>query len=166
MKIKIIAIMLVIIGTLQLTGDLFGFPVLKTLGLVSHASPAPKVFTAQEGFETYSSDFYIKWIEIDRQEHITHLSPATYKNICGPYNRRNAYGAALSYAPVLYANPKTREMHASIIHYAFCGQAPLLHELGIDPLKILGNIQIEIKPRQKLPADHSWKLNYEIICNK
>ena len=46
----------------------------------------------------------------------------------GPYNRRNAYGAALAYGPVL-----PQELRDPVMRYAMCGNAPLLSELGIDP---------------------------------
>lgn len=166
MKYTISALLLIIVGIMQLMGDLMGLPVLKVLGLVSHASPAPKVFTAQNGFETYSGNFYINWFGKDQQEHSIHLTPKNYASIRGPYNRRNAYGAALSYAPVLYAEGSTRDMQQSIMRYGFCNKAPLMQELGIDPLQVEGNIRIEIKPRQILSSNHTWKLSYEIICNE
>jgi hypothetical protein len=44
----------------------------------------------------------------------------------GPYNRRNVYGAALAYAPVL--PPALRD---PVTKHALCGDAPLLRELGL-----------------------------------
>ena len=49
------AVMLTSLGCVQMMGDLTHSKVLKALGAASQASPAPKVFTAHEGFETFSS---------------------------------------------------------------------------------------------------------------
>jgi hypothetical protein len=156
---------LIAIGSLQMIGDVFKIDSLKAFGLALQTSPAPKVFTAHQGFETYSSEFFIDWVSLDGQNHSLKITPKEYYHgILGPYNRRNAYGAALSYGPVLNANEKTRPMFESISRYAFCHDAPILSELGIDPKNIKGPITIRLQPRQKLPLDHKWKLNYEIFC--
>jgi hypothetical protein len=165
MKHYFAAIFLVIIGLSQLTGDVLNLPLLKIAGLVTHASPAPKVFTTQQGFETYSSNFYLDYLDNAEKAHSLHITPAVYKHIKGPYNRRNAYGAALSYAPVLYANLNTRLMLMSTLQYAFCKQTSLLKELGID-VNNAHNVQIRIVPRLTLPKNHSWKLNYAVDCKK
>jgi hypothetical protein len=156
---------LIIVGCLQVAGDLLKLPALKAFSLALQVSPAPKVFTAQEGFETYSSNFYLDWTDLQGKKHSFHITPKEYYHgIRGPYNRRNAYGAALSYGPVLYANPKTRPMFESVAHYALCGDAPALKELGIDSKTISGPITIRLEPRQKLPENHTWKLSHEISC--
>jgi hypothetical protein len=124
------AVMLTGLGCLQMMGDLTHSKVLKALGAASQASPAPKVFTAHEGFETFSSQFYLQWRSRDGVAHSLQLTPEIYGRLHGPYNRRNAYGAALSYGPVLAANPLTQPMFASVSRYALCGRAPVLRELG------------------------------------
>jgi hypothetical protein len=93
------------------------------------------------------------------------LTPAVYHDVAGPYNRRNAYGAVLSYAPVLQSEPTTRPMHDSAIAYTMCGDSSLLDEIGIDRATIAGPVIIELKPRQQLPTDHGWKLVYEVACD-
>lgn len=165
MKNYLAAFFLVLIGISQLTGDLFNLPMLKIFGAISHASPAPKVFTAQQGFETYSSNFYLDWVDDESQSHSLHITPTIYKQIKGPYNRRNAYGAALSYAPVLYANANTQPMLLSALQYAFCDQPALLNELGIDA-KNLRELKVRLVPRQKLADNHHWKLIYAVNCKK
>lgn len=164
MKTKIGALLLVIIGLLQIAGDLLHLPAIKILGLALQASPAPKVFTAQNGFETYSSNFYIDWTDKENHLHSLHLTPDIYHQIQGPYNRRNAYGAALSYAPVFNSNPKTVPMLDSVMQYAFCNKKPILKELGINP-DLVNATRVRIVPRQKLETNHTWKLIYEINCN-
>lgn len=163
MKLKFAAAFLIFIGLAQLSGDLLRLPALKLLGIVSHASPAPKVFTTQNGFETYSANFYIDWTDFNGKSHNLHITPYIYKQVIGPYNRRNAYGAALSYAPVLYLNPNTKPMLMSVMQYAFCKKTSILSEIGINP-KQVNKLQLRLEPRQKLPENHPWKLIYEFDC--
>ena len=116
------AIFLVILGTMQMAGDLAGLLPLKGIAAATNASPAPKVFSAVRGLETYSTRFYL---EVDGKRH--ELTPERYSRMRGPYNRRNVYGAALAYAPVLPA-----ELRDPVLDRAVCGDAPLLRELGIE----------------------------------
>jgi len=160
-----VMVFLLVVGCLQMTGDLLGVAEARALGLALHASPAAKVFTAQEGFETYSSNFYLDWKGKDGLDHSLHITPAVYYHgMEGPYNRRNAYGAALSYGPVLYANEKTRPMFESVAQFAACGSAPVLHELGVDPATVAGPVTVRLAPRQKLPDNHTWRLSHAIPC--
>ena len=112
MNIKSLATMsfLVGLGSVQMLGDLLANTHLKGIGLAMHVSPAPKVFTAQEGFETFSSQFFLRWQDITGKHHERELTPRIYQGIKGPYNRRNVYGAAVSYSPVLSRNPNTKAM--------------------------------------------------------
>lgn len=121
-QIQIGATLLVILGTSQIAGDLFRFIPLRGIGAASGASPAPKVFAAVQGLETYSTRFYIEW-----PGHRVEVTPDIYSRLRGPYNRRNVYGAALAYAPVIPAS-----MRDPIMRYALCGSAPLLRELGFE----------------------------------
>lgn len=149
-----------------MTGDLLDVRAIKAIGAATGASPAPKVFTAHKGFETYSSQFFVRWTDkATGEEKALRLTPAIYRGVGGPYNRRNAYGAVLSYAPVLHSEPATRPMHDSAVAYTICGDSSLLEEIGIDRATIAGPVIIELKPRQQLPADHGWKLIYEVACN-
>lgn len=157
---------LIAVGCLQMTGDLLDVRAVKAIGAATGASPAPKVFTAHKGFETYSSQFFVRWTDKasgERKE--VRLTPAVYRGVGGPYNRRNAYGAVLAYAPVLQSDPATRPMHDSAIAYTICGDSSLLEEIGIDRATIAGPVIIELKPRQQLPADHGWKLVFEVACD-
>jgi hypothetical protein len=132
---------LLIVGLLQMTGDFLGLPVLRGIGAATCASPAPKVFSAVRGFETYSTRFFIDWKDQEGIDHELELTPELYARVRGPYNRRNVYGAALAYGPVLPA-----ELRAPVMTYALCGEAPLLSELGIDRTHIAGPVRIRYEP--------------------
>lgn len=157
---------LIVLGCLQMAGDLLSLPKLKAIGIATSASPAPKVFTAHKGFETYSSYFYLRWTDASGQSQEVKLSPHLYAGVRGPYNRRNAYGAALSYAPVLHSSEHTRPMHGAVMHYTFCGKSTILKEIGVHRSEISGPIQFELRPRQRLPEGHSWKLSYTVTCDE
>lgn len=141
------AVFLLTLGLLQMSGDLLRVPVLKGIGAATGASPAPKVFSSVQGLETFSSEFYVEWTDRTGVAHSLKLTPEVYAHIKGPYNRRNVFGAALAYAPILQGDPRTREMFESVIRYALCGQAPLLQEIGIDPNQFSGPPRIRLVPR-------------------
>jgi hypothetical protein len=119
---------------------------LKALGAASTASPAPKVFSAVRGLETYTLRFHLEWRGSDGREHSLLLTPENYARIAGPYNRRNVFGAALAYGPVLATGARTAPMFHAVFAYAVCGRAPLLAELGVDPATIAGAVRIRYEP--------------------
>ena len=126
-------VLLVILALAQMTGDVLGIPALKGIAAATGASPAPKVFSAVRGLETYSTRFFIEW-DGGRAE----LTPELYSKMRGPYNRRNVYGAALAYAPVI-----PPELRDPVMRRALCGDAPLLRELGLSPA---GSISVRLEP--------------------
>src|SRR5712691_6455142 len=95
------ALVLLAVGLLQMTGDVFDLPALKGIGAATVASPAPKVFSAVRGFETYSTRFFLEWTDTSGTVYSLRLTPEVYARLAGPYIRRNVYGAALAYGPVL-----------------------------------------------------------------
>jgi hypothetical protein len=141
------AAFLLVIGLLQMTADLLRLPALKAVAAATGASPAPKVFSSVQGLETFSSQFYLEWPDRNAEVHSLELTPELYARVRGPYNRRNVFGAALAYAPVLAGDPRTRPMYDSVVRYALCGQAPLLRELGVDPAGISVPAEIRLVPR-------------------
>ena len=58
------------------------------------------------------------------------MTPEVYARLAGPYNRRNAYGAAMAGGPALAADPSLRPMFLAVSRYALCDPAPVLRELG------------------------------------
>ena len=112
---------LLVLGLAQMLGDITHLLPLKAVAAATGASPAPKVFSAVQGLETYSTRFFL-----DLGDQRVELTPELYARIQGPYNRRNVYGAALAYGPVL-PEPLLRP----VMKHALCGDAPLLRELGL-----------------------------------
>jgi hypothetical protein len=155
---------LIAIGCVQMMGDVIGRSDIRAAGAATHASPAPKVFTAQNGFETFSSRFFIEWTDAHGTRQALELTPRVYRQVKGPYNRRNAYGAALSYAPVLASNRHTRPMLDSVMQYAFCGDAPLLGELGLGRERPTYTIGVRLQPRQASSRTSQFKTEFAIRC--
>jgi hypothetical protein len=142
------ALFLLTLGLLQMAGDLLErkpFPLLgralKGVGAATTASPAPKVFSSVRGLETYSTRFFVEWDDRAGARQSLDLTPEVYGRLRGPYNRRNVYGAALAYGPVLPA-----ELRDPVMRYALCGDAPLLRELGIDPAEVRGGVRVRYEP--------------------
>jgi hypothetical protein len=140
------SVFLLAIGLLQMAGDLLHMPQVRAVAAATGASPAPKVFSSVKGLETFSSDFYIEWTDQSGVARVAQLTPELYSRIQGPYNRRNIFGAALAYAPVLSGDRRTEPMYNAVVRYALCGPAPLLHEIGIDPANLSGPPVIRLVP--------------------
>ena len=67
--------LLLVLGLLQMTGDLSGIVALKGIGAAWGASPAPRVFSKVRGLETYSTRFYVEWSDPDGTAHSVELTP-------------------------------------------------------------------------------------------
>jgi hypothetical protein len=145
-------IALAVLGLLQMAGDALRLPVLKGVAAATAASPAPKVFSAVRGLETYSTRFFLEWTDAGGRTGGLELTPENYQRLEGPYNRRNVYGAVTAYGPVLATSPATRPMFESVARYAVCGRAPLLRELGIDPDGVR-DVRIRLEPLPGTPED-------------
>ncbi len=120
--------LLLLVGLAQMTGDLIGVAALKGVAAATAMSPAPKVFSIARGLETFSTRFFIEWIDAGGNTKSVEITPQVYARMRGPYKRRNVYGAVLAYGPVLPA-----ELRDPVIRHALGGESPLLRELGIDP---------------------------------
>jgi hypothetical protein len=158
------ASVLIGIGCAQIVGDVLRIPVLKAVAAATGASPAPKVFTAQDGFETYANRFFLEWQDAAGGTQALELTPQVYASMKGPYNRRNVYGAIFSYAPVLEANPLTRPMFRAVMQRAFCGTPSVLTEVGI-PLDAArwGWLRIRLTPRRAYESQR-FALVHEVRC--
>lgn len=142
---------LLILGLLQMSGDVLGIPALKGLGMATAASPAPRVFSSIRGLETYSTRFFLEWRGQDGAVHSLPLKPEVYGRLRGVYNRRNAYGAAMAAGPVLVTDPQTRRMFDAVLSYTLCGDTAVLRELGIDPGQLAGPPWVRYEPLPSSP---------------
>jgi hypothetical protein len=140
------AVFLVLLGLTHMGASLAGWDRMAGVAAATGASPRPKVFSAVQGLETYSTRFTLVLPLDDSASALVPLTPALYARIEGPYNRRNVYGAVLAYGPVLVRNPATEPMWKAVARYALCGKAPILHELGIDPARLSGPVRIRLEP--------------------
>lgn len=166
MRINIKCYLLLALGLSQMTADLMGFSLIKGLAAASGASPAPKVFSSVDGLETFSSEFFLTWKNKDSTIEKIKLTPEVYSKIKGPYNRRNVYGAAIAYGPILQTNTLSKEMFFSVSRFAFCNQATLLHELGINPENISYPINLEVKPKAGTNPASNLILNSQENCQR
>jgi hypothetical protein len=141
-------IVLLAVGLAQMGADLLHVPSFKGVAAATAASPAPKVFSSVRGLETYSTRFFIEWTDIAGQIHSVEITPERTRGLRGPYNRRNVYGAVLAYGPIMETDANLRPMFESVSHYALCGQAPLLREMGIDTKNMQGNPVVRLQPRR------------------
>lgn len=142
---------LAVVGFAQMAGDVFHLNAIKAVGAATAASPAPKVFSAVKGLETYSSRFYIESAKEEANAPSIEITPRLYDRLRGPYNRRNVFGAVLAYGPVLVSDSHTQPLFDNVARYAFCGEAPLLLELGIpaSSLRPPVRVRIEVRPGSK-----------------
>src|SRR5262249_24909163 len=138
-------ILLLGLGLLQMAGDLLHIPAIKGVAAATAASPAPRVFSAARGLETYSTRFYVEWTDKSGQRRSVEITPQRAAGLRGAYNRRNVFGAVLAYGPVMQTDPMLRPMFDSVARHALCGPAPLLHELGMDPESMQGPPRIRLE---------------------
>jgi len=159
--------LLLLLGVLQMSGDLLHLPVLKGLGAASGAWPAPKVFSADRnsGLEMFSTQFSLTWTDHSGAIRQLPLTPSMYARLRGPYNRRNAYGAAMAYGPVLATHPHLATLFRSVASHALCGDRPLLRELGVDTATIASAVGLRWTPRDGIPAPVHVPLYLEVPCD-
>ncbi len=143
---RVAAVLLTVLGLAQMFGDFAGLPVLRGLALATTASPAPKVFSAVDGFETYSTRFFLEWTDRGGAVQSLELTPEVYARMRGPYNRRNVLGAVVAYGPIFAGSDTMRPAYEAIARYALCGDAPLLVELGVDVETLAGPASIRLEP--------------------
>ena len=134
-----------------MVGDLTGLTALKGIGAATAASPFPKVFSDVRGLETFASEFILHYEMTDGIDRKLPITPELYRRLAGPYNRRNVYGAALSYAPRL---PEV--IWSSVYCYGLRPGGPLRREFGL-PENIV-KIQVLIATRTR-GRDDTWVLN-------
>jgi hypothetical protein len=148
-----------VLGLAQIVGDLANVDALRGLAAATSASPAPKVFSAVRGFETYSTRFFIEWTDargVPRSVPVTSEVAARFR---GPYNRRNVYGAVLAYGPVMPSALRT-----PVMAYALCAPGELLAELGVDAEGRTSELRLRYQPRPGAATSSDLDLTIEAPC--
>lgn len=137
-----LALVVLGIGLLQMTGHLCGSKLLRGLGLATGISPFPKVFCEADGYEAFAARFQLEGTHADGRPWSRTLDPVLYAQIEGPYNRRNTYGAALAFAPRLPA-----DLRNQVLSVALRPGSALRKELDI-PVD-LRDVQVRITARDQ-----------------
>jgi hypothetical protein len=148
---NILALLLTLLACSAMIGDLLGCLPLKGIGAGTAAAPFPKVFCDNQGLEGFASDFTIIATTARGQTNCIALTPERYSHLAGPYNRRNAYGAALSFGPKLPTN-----LWQNVFAYGLGQSGPLRHELGLPDDTT--QVSVTIRTRTRGRSD-SWTLN-------
>ncbi len=143
------ALVIGLVACTAMLGDLLHVPALKAIGLTSVVAPCPKVFCDTKGLEAFASEFFLRF-ETNGVTNQVKLTPELYAKLDGPYNRRNVYGAALSFAPRL-----PEPLWQAVFAYALGPQGPMRVELGL-PAKAT-NVAVLIHTRTRGRAD-VWEL--------
>lgn len=125
---NLLAVALLLVGCLQMLGYLLDAPTLRGLGAASTASPFPKVFSDVNGYETFAADFTLRGLTADGAPFTLAITPELYTRLEGPYQRRNVYGAALSYAPRL-----PEPLWQAVWCHGLGPGGPLRREFGLPP---------------------------------
>jgi len=120
------AFALIGVGLLQMLGEVCGSRALRGLGAATAAAPFPKVFCDVAGLEGFASTFTLIGQMRSGVLFEKPITPQVYSRLRGSYNRRNAYGAALSFAPRL-----PEPMWQSVARYGLCDRGPLRSELQL-----------------------------------
>ncbi len=123
-----VARILLIIACTAMAGDTLGLRWLKGLGLATGIAPLPKVFSDVDGHETFAARFTLLETGTDGETRRREITPELYGRLAGPYNRRNVYGAALSYAPRL-----PEEVWRPVFCFGLARSGPLRSELDLAP---------------------------------
>lgn len=154
------ALLLLGLGLLQAVGWATRCTPLRGLGAMSAASPLPFVFSSFRDVETFAADFAIDITLEDGSGRHYALTPGLYSQLDGPYQRRNTYGAVLSYGPALN-QPKERALLEQVLRYGFCNRGPLIERFGErgNVTHVLARVTSKTRSR---PGE--WQL--ELRCSK
>jgi len=149
---KIIYSMIVLIGLLQSIGYLTKIENIRNLGVLTTASPLPIVFTDVNGVEAFAADFYLNWNDKSTNSKQIKITPALYAQLKGPYNRRNAYGAAIAGGPIL-----PEKIWKPILKYGLC-QNVLENELRLPIDKESFSLKINTRTKNR---KNQWTHNID-----
>ncbi|MBA3960819.1 MAG: hypothetical protein H0X40_02825 [Chthoniobacterales bacterium] len=120
------AVAIGLLGLTQMAGDSLGIRALKGIGAASALAPCPKVFCDVNGLEGFASTFTLELESRAGTRSEIRITPELYGRLRGPYNRRNAYGAVLSFAPKL-----PPRLWQPVYRYGWSRGGPLRREINL-----------------------------------
>lgn len=129
-----------------MVGLLLGSSSIRGLGFATAASPLPLVFSHFRGVETFAARFELHVETPSGRKYRRKISSAVYSQLRGPYNRRNVYGAAIAYGPVLNQGTEPK-MVKSVLEYGLCSRGPLHEELKIPTVVKRFSVKVVTKTR-------------------
>jgi len=135
------AVLLLCLGFSQIAGVAMGSEALRGIGALSVAAPLPLVFTQFRGFETFATTFDFEVDTADGARVSGPITPALSAALGGPYNRRNPYGAVLSYGPAL-DRPNERRLVDAVLRYGLCHGGPFARALGLSSPVLRGHLRV------------------------
>lgn len=145
---NILALVLLGFGLTQFLGGWFGIKPLKGFGASLAMAPYTKVFSDVNGLETFASSFEIYTKKGGYWSSMT-ITPEVYGKLKGSYNRRNVYGAGLSYGPKL-----PEDLRRLIFFYALHSPGFLKEEIGIPD----GEAQVVVIKTKTKGRNDKWYL--------
>lgn len=149
-KANVLALILTVVACAQMMGYLAQSRVLRGIGAASVIAPFPKVFSDVDGLETFASEFFMRGVDGSGKSFEMQITPELYQKLGGSYNRRNVYGAALSYAPRL-----PEELWQTVFCFGVAADGPLRREFGLPD----GAEDIEVVIRTRTRGrDDQWML--------
>ncbi len=154
-RLNLVALIILIFGFSQMIGYVLDIPPLRGIGAASTIAPFPRVFSDADGIETFALNFILEYRDSGGNPKRLGITPEIYSRLEGPYNRRNVYGAALSYGPT----PRfPQRLFNQVFEYAFVEPGPLRAEFGIP--QGATDFQLLVTSKTKGRPDH-WRLPKE-----
>lgn len=145
-KANLLAVGITLLGCTQMAGYLMDSRALRGVGAASGVAPFPKVFSDVDGLETFASEFILRGEDGAGEPFALTITPELYAQLEGCYNRRNVYGAALSYAPRM-----PEELWSAVFCFGLGEGGPLRREFGLpDGAR---SLSVEIRTRTRGRAD-------------
>jgi hypothetical protein len=115
------------VGLLQVVGSVTGSRALLAAGAWTGAAPLPRVFSRQQGIETYARRAAIEVELADGRVERIDVDHAFGRRIDGPVVRGAAYAHA-----ALYAGLDGSARRGALLERAFCAPGDVARELGIE----------------------------------
>lgn len=118
------------VGLLSCAGYALQIDAVRGLGFATVASPLPLVFSHFRGQEAFANELAIRLTTKSGQVTEDRIDYRVFSGMDGPYNRRNAYGAVISFGSY-FTTENEKNLRDSVLRYGFCEPGPLVQRYGI-----------------------------------